>query len=156
VSAIRVRRARPQETAFVAEMARLACGLDDRPAAPPDAPAVRALLPDELGSAFVAADDDDRPLGAAWLHFHDPPLLRDASGASLPELVMAVAEEERGRGIGAALVETVAGEAAGRFSALTLNVHLRNRAAHLYARTGFTVAGAGRGPLGVAMSRPLR
>lgn len=136
-------------------MARLACTLEDRPVPSADSPTVVALLPDEPGSAFIAEDDHGRPLGAAWLHFHDPPLLRDASGESLPELVMAVVEEQRRRGIGAALVEALAGEAARRFSALSLNVHIRSPAARLYARTGFTVAGAGRGPLGVAMSRRL-
>ncbi len=68
---------------------------------------------------------------------------------------MAVVEGERAKGIGAALVEALADEARKRFSALTLNVHIRNPATHLYTRTGFTVAGAGRGPFGVAMSRPL-
>lgn len=64
---------------------------------------------------------------------------------------MAVVETERGKGIGAALVD----EAAKHFDELTLNVHFRNRAAHLYTRTGFIVTGAGRGRFGVAMSRPL-
>jgi len=49
----------------------------------------------------------------------------------------------------------VADEARRRFSARTLNVHIRNPAPHLNTRTGFTVGGAGRGPFGVAMSRPL-
>jgi hypothetical protein len=38
---------------------------------------------------------------------------------------------------------------------LSLNVHLRNPAARLYTRTGFEVAGKGRGPFGVAMVRTL-
>jgi hypothetical protein len=37
-----------------------------------------------------------------------------------------------------------------------LNVHLRNPAARLYTRTGFRVAGKGRGWFGVAMTRELR
>lgn len=69
---------------------------------------------------------------------------------------MAVVERERRKGVGAALVAALADEAAERFSALILNVHLRNPATHLYTRTGFIVAGAGRGPFGVAMSRPLQ
>lgn len=67
---------------------------------------------------------------------------------------MAVVEEERRKGIGAAMVDAVA-EAAKCFSALALNVHIRNPAAHFYTRTGFRVAGMGRGWYGVAMSRPL-
>ena len=73
----------------------------------------------------------------------------------MPELVMAVVEGERRKGIGAALVDALAEEAAKRFSVLALNVHLRNPAAHLYTPTGFRVAGAGRGWFGVAMSRSL-
>ncbi len=69
---------------------------------------------------------------------------------------MAVVVQARGRGVGTALVEALAARAPRRFSALTLNVHLLNPAARLYARTGFRVAGAGGGWFGVAMSRPLR
>jgi len=58
----------------------------------------------------------------------------------------------RGRELGTALSEALADEAAGRFSALTLNVHVGSPAVRLYTRTGFTVAGAGGGPLGVAMT----
>ena len=54
------------------------------------------------------------------------------------------------------MIDALADEAAKHFSALTLNVHLRNPATHLYTRTGFRVAGAGRGWFGVAMSRPLQ
>ena len=100
--------------------------------------------------------EEGLPVGAAWWHFHEPPLLHDANGEPLPELVMAVVEGERGKGIGAALIDALADEASRHFSALTLNVHLRNPAAHLYTRTGFRVAGAGRGWFGVAMSRPLQ
>jgi len=137
------------------DMARLACTLEDRPLPFADAPEVIALLP-EPDSAVIAVDDHDRTVGAAWWHVHEPPLLRGTNGESLPELVMAVAEGERGKGIGAVLVEALAEEAAKRFSALTLNVHIRNPAARLYTRTGFRVAGAGRGWFGVAMSRPLQ
>jgi len=50
--------------------------------------------------------------------------------------------------------DALAEEAGGRsLPALTLNVHLRNPAARLYTRTGFRVAGAGRGWFGVAMIR---
>lgn len=151
---MQLRRATPQDRAFVVEMARLACTLEDRPLPPADAPDVLALLPGP-DVAVIATDDGGRPLGAAWWHLHEPPLLRDPKGAPVPELVMAVIDEERRKGIGAALVEAVAEEAAKCFSALALNVHIRNPAAHLYTRTGFRVTGAGRGWFGVAMSRPL-
>jgi GNAT superfamily N-acetyltransferase len=151
---MQLRSARSEDEPFVLEMARLACTLEDRPVPPRDAPGVLALLP-EAGDAVVATDEDGRLLGAAWWHCHDPPLLRGAAGEPLPELAMAVLAEERRQGVGAALVEALAAEAGTRFGALALNVHLRNPAVRLYMRTGFTVAGAGRGPFGVAMIRVL-
>jgi ribosomal protein S18 acetylase RimI-like enzyme len=68
---------------------------------------------------------------------------------------MAVTKAARGRGIGTALVEALVAKAGQDTDALTLNVHLRNPAARLYIRTGFVVAGQGRGPYGVAMRRLL-
>ena len=151
---MKLRRAESKDRAFLVEMGRLACTPEERPLPQADAPDVIALLP-RPGAAVIATDDDGHPLGAAWWHIHTPPLLRDAAGTPLPELVMAVLAGERGKGIGAALVDAVADEAARCFSALTLNVHICNPATHLYTRTGFSVAGAGRGRFGVAMSRPL-
>jgi len=150
-----LRTAKPQDTAFLVEMARLACTLEERPLPGRDASEVLALLPAPGAAAIIATDDDGRPLGAAWWHLHEPPLLRDATGKPVPELVMAVVEGERRKGIGAALVDALAEEAAKHFSVLALNVHIRNPAARLYTRTGFRVAGAGRGWFGVAMSRAL-
>jgi hypothetical protein len=46
-------------------------------------------------------------------------------------------------------------QADGSVSALALNVHLANPAARLYMRSGFRIAGAGRGWFGVAMVRAL-
>lgn len=149
-----LRPAEPQDRAFLVEMARLACTLDERPLPGREASEVCALLP-ASDAAILATDDDGRPLGAAWWHLHEPPLLRDATGQPVPELVMAVVEGERRKGIGAALVDALAEEAAKHFSVLALNVHIRNPAARLYTRTGFRVAGAGRGWFGVAMSRAL-
>ena len=81
---MRLRPAKTEDTAFVIEMARLACGLEDRPLPGPDAAEVIALLPTP-GAAIIAADDDGRPLGAAWWHVHEPPLLHDADGQALPQ-----------------------------------------------------------------------
>ncbi len=136
-------------------MARLACGLDDRPLPSPDDPAVLALLPAPTDLALVAVDDRERRLGAAWSHFHEPPLVVDDEGEPLPEITMAVRQDARGRGIGGRLLEELAVHANDRFSALALNVHLRNPAARLYMRSGFRVAGKGRGWYGVAMVRSL-
>ncbi len=152
---MQLRLAEPEDMAFVVEMARLAGTLEDRPLPSPNDPVVIAVLP-EPNATVIAISEDGQRVGAAWWHFHEPPLLHDANGEPLPELVMAVVERERGKGIGASLIDALADEASKHFSALTLNVHLRNPAAHLYTRTGFRVAGAGRGWFGVAMSRPLQ
>src|SRR2546430_424341 len=83
--------------------------------------------------------------------------VRDVEGSPLPEMVIAVLEDARGRGVGTRLVNALAEEAARLpFNALTLTGHLRNPAARLYMRTGFRVAGARRGSFGGAMIRPLR
>ena len=140
---------------FIVEMARFACVIEDRPLPEPGASEVVAMLPAADDHALIA-DDDSGSLGAAWWFFHQPPLLLDDSGAPLPEMIVALRPEARGRGVGRLLVEELVARAARDFETLSLNVHIRNPAARLYSRTGFTVAGKGRGPLGVAMVRPLR
>jgi predicted GNAT family acetyltransferase len=70
-------------------------------------------------------------------------------------MIVAVRADRRGCGLGTALIDALAVRAAEQFSSIVLNVHIRNPAARLYSRTGFTVLGAGRGPLGVAMQRDL-
>ena len=116
---MQLRLAEPEDMPFVVEMARLAGTLEDRPLPSPDAPVVIAVLP-EPNATVLAISEDGLPVGAAWWHFHEPPLLHDPSGEPLPELVMAVAEGERGKGIGAALIDALADEASKHFSALTL------------------------------------
>jgi GNAT superfamily N-acetyltransferase len=69
---------------------------------------------------------------------------------------MAVAEDARGHGIGTALIEALATNATTQFTELALNVHVRNPAARPYTRSGFRIAGKGRGWFGVAMTRTLR
>jgi GNAT superfamily N-acetyltransferase len=144
------------ERPFIVEMARLSCGLEDRPLPSAEDEEVRTVLPSALDDALVATDASGTPVGAAWWCWHEPPLLVDLDGESLPELVIAVAEGARGKGVGTALIEALSREAAKRYSALGLNVHLRNPAARLYTRTGFRVAARGRGWFGVAMCRDLR
>lgn len=150
-----IRWAQEEDRGFVVEMAVLACGLDDRPLPARDDEAVLALLPGPADLALVATEEDGARIGAAWGHFHEPPLLVDDSGTPLPELTMAVAAQARGRGTGGRLLAQLIAEAAGRFSAIALNVHMRNPAARLYMRNGFEVAGKGRGWYGVAMVRLL-
>jgi len=152
---VEIRLAQQQDRDFVVEMAVLACGLDDRPLPARDDEAVLALLPGPADLALIATGEDGARRGAAWWHFHEPPLLVDDRGTPLPELTMAVAVEARGRGTGARLLVQLIAGATGSFSAIALNVHMRNPAARLYMRNGFKVAGKGRGWYGVAMIRLL-
>jgi GNAT superfamily N-acetyltransferase len=147
-----LRPAGVRDHGFIVEMARLACSLEGRhPVPPADAPEVLGMLPSDDTVAVVASDADGGVLlGAAWCHVHAPPLLLGEHGQPLPELVTAVRPEARGRGTGTALVEAVADAVSGP---ICLNVHLLNPAVRLYVRTGFRVAGQGRGWYGVAMRR---
>jgi len=136
-------------------MACLACGREDRRLPLANDPAVLALLPGPADLALVAIADREHRLGAAWWHFHELPLVVDERQQALPEITMAVQEDARQRGIGSQLLEALVVEAGERFACLALNVHLRNPATHLYMRSGFKVAGKGRGCYGVAMVRSL-
>lgn len=153
-----VRRGEPADAAFVVEMARLASVIEDRPLPPADDPdLVQGLPPAPApGTSLLALDDDGRPVGAAWWHFREPPLLVAPDGAPVPEIVVAVVPADRGRGTGRRLLDALAAHTARQgHDRMVLNVHIRNPAARLYSRVGFTVAGKGRGPLGVAMVREL-
>jgi GNAT superfamily N-acetyltransferase len=151
----RIRQAGAEDCGFLVEMARLACTLEDRPLPERDAPEVLACLPPAMSAAVIDTNDHERPLGAAWWHLHEPPLVVTSDGIPLPELTMAVAEDARRHDVGTALIEALATNAAAHFDAIALNVHLRNPAARLYTRSGFRVAGKGRGWFGVAMTREL-
>lgn len=155
VLSMKLRIGESSDEAFLVEMARLACGLKDRPLPEAGDPEVLALLPASPKAAVVAINDAGEREGAAWWHVHDPPLMRDDEGQPIPELGMAVAHAARGQGVGAALVEAVASRVAEQSDVLALNVHLLSPAIRLYVRTGFVVAGRGRGRYGVAMQRAL-
>jgi GNAT superfamily N-acetyltransferase len=130
-------------------MAREAARLEGRPPPRLDEATLAGYLPGPDDVALVAQRDGG-PLGAAWWVVREPALVDE-----LPELFIAVVADERGKGLGGALLEELARETAGRFPALSLNVHLLSPAVRLYARSGFRVAGAGRGRFGVAMIREL-
>jgi GNAT superfamily N-acetyltransferase len=151
---MQLRRAERRDRELIVEMARLACGFEDRPLPSADDPEVLALVPGRADVAVVATQQDGEGLGAVWWHFHEPPLITDSQGRAVPELAMAVREDARANGIGARLLEQLAMEAAKEgLDALALNVHLRSPATRLYMRCGFRVAGKGRGWFGVAMVR---
>ncbi len=147
-----VRAGEPSDAAFVVEMARLASVIEDRPLPSTDDPELVQLLPPSPDTAVLALDHDGHPVGAAWWHFPDCPLVVTPDGAPVPELVVAVTPEYRGRGVGRCLLDALTTRAAEHgYDRLALNVHIRNPATRLYSRAGFVVAEKGRGPLGVAM-----
>jgi GNAT superfamily N-acetyltransferase len=151
---VRIRAGEPSDAAFIVEMARLASVIEDRPLPPTDDPELVQMLPLSPDTVVLALDHHDHPVGAAWWHLPDCPLVVTPDGAPVPELVVAVTPSDRGHGVGRCLLNALAAHAAEHgYDQLALNVHIRNPAARLYSRADFVVAGKGRGPLGVAMVR---
>jgi GNAT superfamily N-acetyltransferase len=90
---------------------------------------------DELGFAWEA---DGRVVGAAWARVVEPVLASDGSGRAVPEAIVAVSEEARGRGIGRRLMAALMDRARAEGHGLVLTVSERNPvAARLYERLGF-------------------
>lgn len=140
------------DRAFVVDMARHACVIEDRPLPEPDSEDVKSLLPDGADVTIIAADPDTgTDVGAVWTFDHHPPLVNLDDGNAVPEVAIAVTPDRRGHGIGAALLDALIDRCTGVRPALALNVHRRNPAQRLYQRKGFRVAGRGRGDLGMAM-----
>ena len=151
-----LRAASCQDTAFIVEMARHACVIEDWPLPPADSDEVRSLLPSADEVPIIAADSDGVSLGAVWTFHDEPPLLVDATGIPLPELCIGVVPGMRGCGVGGALLDELFRRRTGEVDALCSNVHVRNPAQKLYQRKGFELVGQGRGPLGLAMRKELR
>jgi GNAT superfamily N-acetyltransferase len=140
------------DRAFIIEMARHACVIEDWPLPEPDSDDVESVLPGITDVAIIAADPDTgTDVGAVWTFDHYPPLIVNA----VAEVAIAVRPTRRSRGIGAALLDALLDQCSGTHAALALNVHRRNPAQRLYLRKGFRVAGQGRGDLGVAMVADL-
>lgn len=153
---VRLHSATTEDAAFIVEMARHACVIEDWPLPDAGSEDTQSLLPTSADTAVVAADATGVKVGAVWTFRHDPPLLVDTDGVSLPEITIAVAPKMRGKGVGGALLDELIVRCTGKYKALTLNVHQRNPAAHLYKRKGFRVTGQERGTLGIAMRMDLR
>ena len=92
------------------------------------------------GDAGVLAEDESgEPIGAAWYRFFSV----EAPGygfmdEGVPELTIAVAPGQRGKGVGTALLGALLSTARnGGIPALSLSVARENRAAGLYERHGF-------------------
>jgi ribosomal protein S18 acetylase RimI-like enzyme len=152
--AVQMRAATSADEAFIVEMARHACIIEDWPLPDPDDEEVLSMLPPP-GEVAIIAEDPTGPVGAVWTWHNDPPLQVDAAGSSLPELCIGVAPGRRGAGIGGMLLDALFAHCAETMDAMCTNVHVRNPAQHLYHRKGFHVVGQGRGPLGLAMRKDL-
>ena len=144
------------DSAFIVEMARHACVIEDWPLPDADDEEVQGLLPRSGDIAVVAADAVGIGVGAVWTFHHNPPLLVSDCGVALPEIGVAVTPAVRGNGVGSALLDELFVRSTGKYEALSLNVHERNPARQLYERRGFRSVGQGRGALGIAMLKDLR
>jgi ribosomal protein S18 acetylase RimI-like enzyme len=153
---VELRSATVADAAFIVEMARLACVIEDWPLPEADSEDTQSLLPRSDDVVVVAEDEIGLRLGAAWTFHHEPPLLLDADAVALPEIAIAVAPERRGSGLGGSLLDDLLVRCTDTYEALSLNVHKRNPASRLYERKGFRVLGQGRGTLGIAMGKKLR
>lgn len=91
------------------------------------------------GDTGVVAERDGKPIGAAWYrlwteHVHSYGYVDDAT----PEIAIGVPADERGKGIGTALLDHLIELArARRIERLSLSVELDNPARRLYERAGF-------------------
>ena len=153
---MRLRAATADDEAFIVEMARHACVIEDWPLPAPDDEEVLSILPPPGEVPIIAEDQARLPIGAVWTFHSDPPLRVDATGLSVPELCIGVSPGQRGRGVGGVLLDALFVHRAALVDALCTNVHVRNPAQHLYRRKGFHPVGRGRGPLGIAMHKSLR
>jgi GNAT superfamily N-acetyltransferase len=154
--AVRIRAATAGDEAFIVEMARHACIIDDWPLPDSDDEEVLELLPPPGVVPIIAEEIRGDPVGAVWTYFSDPPLRSDANGKPLPELCIGVVPERRGSGIGGLLMDALLADVAQVCESMCTNVHVRNPAQRLYERKGFRVVGQGHGPLGLAMVKALR
>lgn len=154
--AVQLRAATAGDEAFIVEMARHACIIEDWPLPDPDDEEVLSMLPPPGEVVIIAEDPTGVPVGAVWTFHNDPPLRVDAAGVSMPELCIGVAPGRRGAGIGGVLLDALFARCAEPMDAMCTNVHVRNPAQHLYQRKGFQMVGQGRGPLGLAMHKDLR
>ena len=96
------------------------------------------------GDVGVIAERAGMPVGAAWVRLwsegdHGYGYVAD----EVPELAIAVTPENRGQGIGTALLKQLLQMAQGRFPAISLSTQSDNPARRLYERLGFiAVAGS--------------
>lgn len=88
---------------------------------------------------FIALDESDKPLGAAWYRVFDSEHKGYGYvGENIPELSTAIEERYRGRGIGKKLLEVLIEEARKEgYLSVSLSVDPDNPALRLYEKLGF-------------------
>jgi ribosomal protein S18 acetylase RimI-like enzyme len=86
------------------------------------------------GDLGVLAQDDELPVGAAWLR-----LMRGYGFVAdgIPELSISVLPGYRGAGIGTRLIQAVIEQARKSYSGISLSFSIDNPAVRLYKRLGF-------------------
>jgi GNAT superfamily N-acetyltransferase len=103
------------------------------------------MRPGDVG--FVAIDEHDDPIGAAWYRTFprtDPGL--GYVGTGVPELIIGVRPIWRAHGVGRALLQSLCAHAAAQgIARLSLSVERDNHAVTLYKSEGFAVTQPGRG-----------
>jgi mycothiol synthase len=118
---------------------------DEQPPADADARALVARWLDGSGDELgVGWEDNGILIGAAWARHGEPVLVRDeATGEPLAEVIIGVAPEARGAGVGTSLITgLVARAAAAGYVGLSLTVSETNPAAiRLYGGAGFVTCG---------------
>ena len=142
-AAVQMRAATTADEAFIVEMARHACIIEDWPLPDPDDREVLIMLPLPGEVPIIAADPIGVAVGAVWTWHNDPPLQVDGAGSSVPELCIGVAPGRRSAGIGGRMLDALFAQCAETMDAMCTNVHVRNPAQHLHQRKGFQVVGQG-------------
>jgi len=94
-------------------------------------------------SGFVAESESNQLVGAAWLRLFD--ISNKGYGYisdDIPELCIAVIDQERGKGIGGELLNAIMNKArSDGYQSISLSVDSRNDAIRLYFRFGFKKIG---------------
>ncbi|MBB3753774.1 GNAT superfamily N-acetyltransferase [Mycolicibacterium sp. BK634] len=123
-SAVRLRTTTPDDNAFIVEMARHACIIEDWPLPAPDDDEVLEILPPPGVPPIIAENERRPPVGAVWTHHSNPPLRCDAAGAPLPELCIGVAPGWRGGGVGGLLLDALFADLSTGVDGIGTNVHV--------------------------------
>jgi len=143
------RTAQPSDLPFIRKMLYEAAFWRPGQTRPPiesalAAPELAKLLADwgKQGDMGVIAIDDTMQTGAAWYRFWtDDNHSYGFVDAAIPELAIGVVEDQRGRGVGKALLRSLIEHArSNRIAALSLSVERDNPALRLYKRIGFEIA----------------